>query len=140
MTSRPKSTKKQVKEMRRLYDLGFSYSEIGRRLHKNHTTVMYWIKGEGHARTPHEQNELYKKLQKEKEERRKIENEKRKKKVKRHKKTNFLFLSKVHNFVISNSDGFSKNGLFFISIVGRCFANKEWIHLLSGTWVIVVGR
>jgi len=41
-----KSTPEQIKEMKRLYKLGISFSEIGRRIGIDRTTIYYWLKKE----------------------------------------------------------------------------------------------
>ena len=42
-----KLTKEEIREMRRLYQQGVSCSEIGRKFHRDHTSVIYWIKKSG---------------------------------------------------------------------------------------------
>lgn len=39
-----KSTLAEVQKMTELYQDGVSYTEIGRRFNKHHTTIMYWIR------------------------------------------------------------------------------------------------
>lgn len=41
------STKEEIQEMRKMYQEGLSYSEIGRKFKKDHTVPMYWIKKSG---------------------------------------------------------------------------------------------
>jgi hypothetical protein len=38
-----KSNKEEVLKMLKWIKEGLSFSEIGRRLHRNHTTIMYWV-------------------------------------------------------------------------------------------------
>ena len=42
-----KSTPEQVEEMRKLYKAGLSLIEISRRLHRDHSTLSYWLKKKG---------------------------------------------------------------------------------------------
>lgn len=42
-----RSTREEVEKMRRLYKEGLSLKEIGRRMGRDRTTILYWIKKEG---------------------------------------------------------------------------------------------
>ena len=38
-----KSTPEEIQEMRRLYKEGINMSEIGRKFHRDHSSIFYWI-------------------------------------------------------------------------------------------------
>jgi len=42
-----KSTPEQIEEMRRLYQAGLSLMEIGRRMSRDSSTILYWMRKKG---------------------------------------------------------------------------------------------